>query len=200
MGEVKNPKERGQKQAGASWFDHLIEKKGEDGSGEVVVRRLVELDPCNQINWNWIHWKRSMVVEVIYLPCLVKLGEIKGKEVIHKVVKVNRNQTGHIKTTKQWHGHLLRKIAWDFHLNLSTNKNGCASTSISSPGAAVSILFFSLLLFFSSFFNVIGNTSERAHSAFALLKQWSRWYQKLMQQGNTDHTQLSLCEPWKRYI
>lgn len=42
-----------------------------------------------------------MVVEVIYLPCLVKFGEIKGKEVIHKVVKVNRNQTGHIKTTKQ---------------------------------------------------------------------------------------------------
>lgn len=49
----ENLREGGRKKA--SWFSHLTEKKGELGRREVVVRRLVGLDPCNQMNWDWVH-------------------------------------------------------------------------------------------------------------------------------------------------
>ena len=70
----------------------------------MIITRLVEMDPCNQMHQEGIHLC-SMVVEVIL--CSVILGEIRGREAIHQVIRVKRNQTGHMMTGKQRHGQLL---------------------------------------------------------------------------------------------
>lgn len=51
---------------------------------EVAVRRLLQLDPCNQVNCGWIHLLQSVVVEVIHFLCLGILGEIRCREVTKK--------------------------------------------------------------------------------------------------------------------
>lgn len=54
--------------------------------GKLLFRRLLQLDPCNQMNSDRILLSQSAVVKVTHLSCLIKLEEERGREVTYKVM------------------------------------------------------------------------------------------------------------------
>lgn len=167
------------------WASHGQVRRGR--GAKAVARRLLELEPWNQKNWAWLLLPWSMAVKVIHFPCWAKREEVRTREVIHEVIRVKNNQTGHMKSGKQWHRHSENSLKFPLKL---VNKPESLCKHINTVPRCCQVHFVLwFLLFFSSLFNVIGNTSKRAHSMILVLKQWSRWYRKLMQPGNTDpHT------------